>query len=178
MSTTTTVRPRAWIGCLACYNAGRLVGDWHDGDVAGLVTPEDLHGRPTTHEEMWVMDHENYCGAITGECSPSHAAEVAEALAELDEGDAEAFAIWMRHWGMYADRDEWVDQFRDAYRGFHRSEAEYAQEWAEEMASPEEVARMNTWPFSEIDWDRAAEVLFADLHAEASAGGVHVFWCE
>ncbi|MFI5942182.1 antirestriction protein ArdA [Streptomyces uncialis] len=175
---STTIQPRVWIGCLACYNAGRLVGDWYDADTAGLVTPDDLHGRPTVHEELWVMDHENFHGAIRGECSPSHASEVAEALAGLGEEEAEAFAIWMHHWGMNTDRDEWVDQFRDAYRGFHRSAADYAQEWAEDTADPEDQARMSVWPYTEIDWDRAAEVLFADLHAEASAGGIHVFWCE
>ena len=28
------VMPRVWIGCLACYNEGNLVGDWFDADVA------------------------------------------------------------------------------------------------------------------------------------------------
>jgi hypothetical protein len=28
---TTTETPRVWIGCLASYNAGRLIGEWVDG---------------------------------------------------------------------------------------------------------------------------------------------------
>ena len=35
---TTDTTPRAWIGCLACYNEGRLVGDWYDAINAAEVT--------------------------------------------------------------------------------------------------------------------------------------------
>lgn len=43
--TTTDTTPRVWIGCLACYNTGRLVGDWHDAIGAADVTTTDVHGR-------------------------------------------------------------------------------------------------------------------------------------
>lgn len=68
-STITTIRPSVWIGCLACYNGGRLVGDWHDAEDAGEVTPEDLHGNPTARDEMWVFDLEGFPSS-TGEMSP------------------------------------------------------------------------------------------------------------
>jgi hypothetical protein len=35
MDTKATEVPRAWVGCLACYNDGRLVGSWMDGEEAG-----------------------------------------------------------------------------------------------------------------------------------------------
>lgn len=56
---TMTITPRVWIGCLACYNAGELVGHWYDAVDAADVLPVDLHGVPTDHEELWVMDHEH-----------------------------------------------------------------------------------------------------------------------
>lgn len=37
-TTSTDTTPRVWVGCLACYNAGRLVGDWHDASDADEVT--------------------------------------------------------------------------------------------------------------------------------------------
>lgn len=42
--TDVETTPRVWIGCLACYNEGRLVGDWHDALGADEVTSEDVHG--------------------------------------------------------------------------------------------------------------------------------------
>ncbi|WP_282703728.1 antirestriction protein ArdA [Streptomyces sp. CC219B] len=177
MITARKVDPRVWIGCLACYNAGRLVGDWYSADTADLVTPADLHKRETSHEELWVMDHEGFCGALDGECSPSEAAEIAEALSSLTEDEAAPFAAWVEVFGEQSDRAHWVDQFRDAYRGFYSDEAAYAQEWAEMTSSEEDKERMTRWPFNEIDWSRAADELFSGgLHAEDAPGGIWVFW--
>jgi hypothetical protein len=123
------------------------------------------------------MDHEGFCGALDGECSPSEAAEIAEALSELTEDEAAPFAAWVKVFGDQSDRADWVDRFRDAYRGFHDDEAAYAQEWAEMTSSEEDKERMRRWPFNEIDWTRAAEELFSGgMHAEDAPGGIWVFW--
>ncbi|MFE7480002.1 antirestriction protein ArdA [Streptomyces sp. NPDC057552] len=173
---SNTIQPTVWIGCLACYNAGRLVGDWYDADTADLVTPEDLHGRPTRHEELWVMDHEDFYGALEGECSPSEAAEIAEVLSQLTHDEAAAFSFWVREWGEPDERSNWVDRFRDEYRGFHQSEGHFAQDWADDTCQPEDKARMTAWPFNAINWDAAAEELFSGgFQAEEVLGGVHVF---
>lgn len=58
MTTQTTVRPSVWIGCLSCYNAGSLVGNWYPAEEAGDITPEDIHDCETSHEELWIFDHE------------------------------------------------------------------------------------------------------------------------
>ena len=44
---TTDTTPRVWIGCLACYNEGRLVGDWYDAITADEITTAS-HQRGTT----------------------------------------------------------------------------------------------------------------------------------
>ncbi|PCG86377.1 antirestriction protein [Streptomyces sp. WZ.A104] len=178
MSTTlsTGIQPSVWIGCLACYNAGRLVGDWYDADTADLVTPEDLHGRETNHEELWVMDHEGFCGVLEGECSPSEAAELAEVLADLSEDEAAPFSAWVEVYGEQSERAHWVERFREEFRGFHKNEGHFAQEWAEDTSQPEDQARMQVWPFNAIDWDYAAQELFSGgFHSEDAPGGVYVF---
>lgn len=81
MSTTTDTdyTPRAWVGCLGCYNGGRLIGEWLDAD--GLEDADTLAAictRPD-HEELWCMDLENIPG---GECSPAEAARMARALTD------------------------------------------------------------------------------------------------
>ncbi|MGP3686224.1 antirestriction protein ArdA [Streptomyces sp. IBSNAI002] len=176
MFTATRVQPRVWIGCLSCYNGGRLVGDWYEADTAALVTPDDLHGRPTSHEELWVFDHEGFLGAIECECSPDEAAEIAEALSELTDDESEAFAAWFPVYAERGERSEWVAKFRDCYRGFHDSEADFAREWFEETSDPEEVERLAVWPYRDIDWERASHELFTGgFSAEDARGGVHVF---
>lgn len=42
-STITDCTPRVWPACLACYNNGRLVGEWVDCTDAGNVTLAELH---------------------------------------------------------------------------------------------------------------------------------------
>ena len=41
-SVVEVVRPRVWVGCLGCYNAGRLVGRWVDAEDAADLSPEDV----------------------------------------------------------------------------------------------------------------------------------------
>lgn len=81
MMTSTDYEPRAWVGCLSCYNNGTLKGEWLD--VNGLEDAETLKQVCTdpSHEELWVMDHENL--ATDGEMSPAEAAKRARAITEL-----------------------------------------------------------------------------------------------
>ncbi|WP_255434399.1 antirestriction protein ArdA [Auritidibacter ignavus] len=65
--------PRAGLGCLACHNEGGLVGQWYDAEDCDEVTPAQLHGHATDHEELWVMDHEGI--PVTGEMDPMTAAQ-------------------------------------------------------------------------------------------------------
>lgn len=68
---------RAWVGCLHCYNSGRLVGEWFDAVDADGVTLADVHrsagGSRDGCEELWCIDHENL--PVRGEMSPHEAAE-------------------------------------------------------------------------------------------------------
>jgi len=177
MLTAARIQPSVWIGCLSCYNSGCLTGDWYGADIAASVEPADLHGHPTSHEELWVMDHDGFWGILDGECSPYEATELAEILSELTESEGPAFAIWVKEFGEQGERDDWVAQFRDAYHGFWKDEAEYAMEWADDTSEEEDKERMTRWPFNAIDWQRAADELFSSgLHAEEVPGGIHVFW--
>src|SRR5699024_12313422 len=80
--------PRAWVGCLACYNEGDLVGQWYDAEDCAEVTPAQLHGHPTDHEELSVMDHEGI--PVTGEMDPMTAAQWDRVLTSVPEHQQEA----------------------------------------------------------------------------------------
>ena len=94
MKTAVATEPRAWIGCLACYNSGNLRGEWVDALEAGEFTTEQLHGGATSHEELWVFEHEGLY--LSGECSPTEAQDIAEKLSAVADDMREAL-------GLYAD---------------------------------------------------------------------------
>jgi antirestriction protein len=181
----TTETMRAWVGCLACYNDGRLVGEWVDAvDAADSVDDPEwcigVHGPALAddeavagHEEWWCFDHEGL--PIDGECSPMHAAALADLLSEVEEWRRGAVLAWMRE-GNYSTDVEGLpilSDFDDAYRGEYDSPRDYAETWAEEAGLvPEEY----TWPTSCIDWEQATWELMMDHYtAPAPNGGVYVF---
>lgn len=170
----TTETRRVWIGCLACYNAGNLRGDWYDADAAGDVTPEELHGGATHHKNLWCMDTDGFPAPWAKEMGPTEAHDIDAALAKVEDDGADvgAFAAWVKHGNGEIDD---VDGFRDAYCGEHESEEAYAEELAEELGLIPLGAK---WPLNCIDWEAAAREKFCgDYWSESVAGGraVYVF---
>ena len=183
------MEPKAWIGCLGCYNAGALVGAWVDGIEADEYEPHDallIEGmspwsqRPACgnvkSEERWVFDFEDFGGLLSGECSPSEATRIAEVIdrIEAESYPVEAVAAWRDYVGKdYADLDN-LDDFAEAYRGEWQSEENYAETLAEDIGAVNAEA---TWPNNCIDWERAARDLFMDGYysAEAPGGLIYVF---
>lgn len=157
---------RVWVGCLACYNEGRLLGDW----FAAESCPEEVEEFnkevkvPAVHvaeghEELWVFDHEN--SPVAGEYSPMAAAEYARWVELLEPSDMEAFRAYLSN-GYDFDEDA-VENFQDAYQGEYGSNIEFAQELADQIdAIPEDLP----WPISCIDWDHAARELMYDYFEE------------
>lgn len=128
-ATCETATPRAWVGCLACYNTGRLVGDWVDGIDAGDFVPCTGRG----HEEWWVFDFEGYLGALSVECSPVEAQRIAEALQATEEYPPAAVAAWI------ANGCDDLDDLADAYLGEWDSLEAYAEQWLEDAGMLDQV---------------------------------------
>lgn len=174
LSTLTDTTPRAWVGCLGCYNSGRLNGKWIDGTVAADLVAAGLAREITVDDytaprclkcgsdEFWVMDLENYEGFLSGECSPSVAQEIALFIEELEneflaENNVDLAAVR----AFIDDRGSWdADTFIDSYVGQYDSLEEYAQELAGELYGKELSAAI--WPFTCIDWEWAARELSYD----------------
>ena len=173
MNTTTETVPSAWVGCLACYNDGKLIGKWlSDPDkIREYRCPE-----PVTvynmHEELMVFDHEGM-PLIDGECSPSSFADAIEWVEGLESWQPiKAVAAWLDNLGI-SWRDAELSDFDDAFAGEWGSEQEYAENLAEECGLIDANA---SWPNSYIDWERATRDLFMDGYWSATAdGGVYVF---
>lgn len=155
-----------WVGCLACYNEGKLVGEWfpaaecpteRDEFDAAVKTPGS---HDALHEELWVMDHEGFPEGV-GEFSPMQAQEYAEWMSKLDESDHEAFLAYVNHVGDF----DWqsVEKFQEAYQGVYTSDEDFAMEMAESIGAIDPDA---TWPNNYIDWERAARDLMMDYFEE------------
>lgn len=167
-----------WIGCLACYNNGELVGDWVDAFDAEDFIPCSIED----HEEFWVMDHDGFAGILKGECSPHKAQRIANIIsdAEQDHVDAGKLKAFMELWAEYIDEDivEWDNytssKFSDVYMGEYHSMEDYARENAVEIYGiPEHLLKY-------IDWEIVTKDFEGSYTAVSSSDGkyVHIFWDE
>lgn len=167
MITVTNTEPRIWVGCLHCYNCGRLVGDWFDATEAADLTPEDIHGRPVNseHEELWIFDHE-LMGA-TGEFDLIHAARIADIYEECESRgiDWELFLAYCDHIGGGPEKVDPAD-FEDYHLGQYADFETFAYQDAEDS-----IARRY------FDYDQWENDLKMECFAlEDSAGKTHIFY--
>lgn len=175
----TDIEPRAWIGCLACYNAGDLIGDWYAAAEAADVTVAGLHagsGIDTIArgcEELWVFDHENI--PERGEMDPARAAAWGARIDAVDTWRRGAFLAWVRT-GMHvvdADGLPVISDFEERYCGEWTSFREYADNLVDELGildGASEGARMY------FDYDAYADDLIHDYTtATCEDGGIFVF---
>lgn len=172
MSAATSTEPAVWIGCLACYNAGALTGAWFQATTAYEITPQTLHGGPTTHEELWVFDYDGL--PVAEELSPREAAGIARRIAEVDEENRDAFRAWIGNdlYTTFRDGPD-IQHFQDAYVGHWDSFAQYAHNLADDIGlladAPEALARYFNWSSWTADLAHDYTVL------DASEGGVYIF---
>lgn len=192
---------RVWIGCLSCYNAGRLVGKWFDAIEAGEVTSNQVHGYNQQawmrtrdergvierlvdiHEELWVMDMDETCGWLREECSPGYAQQVAELIEEIegDHVDPSMVSEWAAHEGITSQIIEegwfcggWNRSWDDAYCGEYDNERDYAYTLADDIGMLSELTESLSYYF---DYDAFARDLFMgdNYSINLPGGGIAVF---
>lgn len=144
---------KVWVGCLACYNDGRLVGEWFDASEA----PEDMeafddaleiapgHHQIDGHEELWCFDTEN--SPVSGEFSPMDAVRYAELIEDLSIPiDALVAYLENQHEAL---TEESVEAAAEAYIGDSDTDmAGYFAEIYDENELPE-WARTHFWSIME-----------------------------
>lgn len=161
---TTTVEPRAWVGCLACYNAGNLNGEWLDGPDALEWKCRNPH-----HEEFWCFDMEGV--PHPREMSPMEFAAMVEFIESIPDYHRAAVQAYLDNQGIaWQNFDQ--DDFDDHYHGEWDTEKDYAYALAEDTGFEEPTG----WPYSCIDWDHATRELFYDHYSIPNPdGGIFVF---
>ena len=134
---------RVWVGCLACYNAGDLHGEW----LEPADGPDWECGKPG-HEETWVFDHEGFGSFISGECSPLEAARIAEQLDGCENVEAlKAYVGWTG-----CTLETALEDFDNgAFMGEYESGEDFAYELAKETG---DLASVPDALECYIDWER------------------------
>lgn len=155
---------RVWIGCLACYNEGRLIGQWYDATEAGEVTTQDLHANEGIvtdkagyvqgkeiygpHEELWCFDVEAPVKEWAREMSPMEASKLAadfeEATGALDNCPWQAYLQWLAARGEQPSWDT-ASEAEDRYHGEWTSFRDYADDWADQVMNSDPEPEPKTW---------------------------------
>lgn len=187
MNTTTEHdTPTAWVGCLACYNSGRLKGRWitaddwkesgeHLPDVDGKYWTRSTYsnGSPFVAcakcggDEFAVMDSEN-TPSVVGE-SLLIWSEWVEVWGGLSDDEVEAFLLFL-DWQTGDDLDSLLDQHRENYYGAHDSFRDFALDHFRECVDiPDHLDRY-------LDADAIANDYQHDFSSARGASGfVHVW---
>lgn len=178
MSTATVTEPMAWIGSLAAYNAGHLIGDWYPATEAADVTVADLHrgtGVPfTDDDELWVLDLDGDW-PVRREMDPCEAQRWGDLYTEVGDSQWPALCAWVRS-GAYIEGGDGmpsVADFTECFAGHWSSFQDYAEDLAEDCGLlrdiPEELV-------SYVDLSRWASDIESDYTTtDAPTGGVYVF---
>jgi antirestriction protein len=163
---TTTETPRVWIGCLASYNAGRLIGEWVDAvDVDEMqecwervkvvaVTAAKAEGEYPVYfgepEEPFIADYDGF-GSIASSLGeyPSWA-EVAK-VGEAIEEHGGAFIAWYENESR-DDADSLAENFAEEYKGTWSSEEAYAGDYVEGCGAFPNGAAYTEGIDSFVDW--------------------------
>jgi len=169
MTTATEEKINVWVGCLACYNEGRLTGEWVEALRATEFTPCTRPG----HEEWWVFDTDTQW--IKGECSPSEAQEIAEAVQELPEYiDVDAVQAYLEYEGTsLTDLD--LSDFEDRYQGAYDSVSAFIEDLWESCDYDSELPE---WvrPYIDMDkWGRDVMYDYYDVTPKGVFNTVYIF---
>lgn len=180
MDTSVDSDPRVWVGCLACYNAGRLRGKWITAErmaeeidaervtFLGLGVPSD---RGTVcalcgGDEWDIMDHENVprdCQSVRGFM------DNADALVEMDADVLERLIVLGDWLGGSMSFNDLFQYDEDNYRGQWDTFKEYAENYADEVgdldAMPEHLRDY-------FDIDAYARDLAFDYYHDDATGHV------
>lgn len=170
-----TTEPRAWIGCLAAYNAGTLHGRWVSLDCEDSLAEqcdEILKTSPEgAAEELWVMDHEGL--PIDGECSPAEALRYGLLVTRAEEHGIYPEVLAHALDVLAADDDAVIEYCEEVYAGTARTAGEWAEQFTEDTGQLPEGPLANY-----IDWDAYARdlELSGDLAFIDGGDGVIAVW--
>lgn len=175
---TSANKPKVWIGCLACYNEGRLVGDWVDAVDADEVDQATVHKHPeaaayrnnTSHDELWCFDHD--CLPMSGEIAPHDAVAWGERYEELEDSQWEPYLRWCTDVLHETTTPPDAEEFRIAWRGEWADFSDFAWQQFQELGVADGMTEEQARYFNFEQWASDYEM---DFHVHPAARSGHVW---
>ena len=168
---TNTTNPRLYVGTYAKYNAGSIAGEWLD--LEDYSSPaEFMEAAAAVHSdesdpELMFQDFEGFpkCWYSESGAPP----EIIWEWLELDETERAAFGIYAANFHGAGT----VDDFRDAYCGTWESEADFAEQTAEDCG----VIPKDFPAWIVIDWEATwnCNLRFDYFFERDEDGNLHIF---
>lgn len=141
--------PQVWIGCLASYNAGRLIGEWVDATdadeigeaekrvaITAVAAAKEAGEYPVYFgdpEEFFIADYDGFPQAAVSMLGEYADYATVAAVAVGIEAHGEPFAKWLGSIDSLDEPATLVERFTESYRGEWESEEAFAMEQAMEM---------------------------------------------
>ena len=151
---------KIFVQCLACYNDGKLNGEWFDltdysdaDTLQNAINEEILHSGEDNHEEFAVHDYDGF--PSMGEYPDlNEVFEVKELIEEHGDAFKEALDF------MCGKVDD-AKRFMEGYAGEYKSEKDFAEEMYDDLYSNQ----IPDYIYRYIDWNALARDLFlGDYH--------------
>jgi len=165
--------PRAYIACLASYNAGRLHGTWIDLDGSmdlDECIQQMLEASPEPDAEEWAVHDNEACGA--GLYDPRRVIEAFEACEDA-QIDWNVFVAFCEHRGEDLDPEQ-VPQFTEAYAGQDASLQDWCWQLLEDTGSLDEMPEHLRTYFNMEAYAR--DLKLTDVFTIEQPQQVWVFW--
>jgi antirestriction protein len=157
---------RIYVACLSSYNAGELHGRWIDATQGADHIREEVaamlaESKHEPHEEWAIHDSEGL-----GKVGEYDDFDDIAALADALEEHGDAFLAYRDHVG----DDATPERFQEAFRGEHRSVADYAEDFAREVYDLDKMGPMAQY----IDFDKFGHdmEINGDIFSEDAPGGM------
>lgn len=165
-----------WIGDLAAYNEGRLVGRWIDvaefdtaSDLQDIINDEILEAG---HEEFYVGDYSDFPNM--GQYPDLD--KVAAIARAMQEEDPEIVMAFVENIGPDYVDDALVDQINEAYQGTFNDLGDYAYELLSGQGTVSQLQEMGIEGYFDYDSYGRDLDLGGDIWTANVSDGVAIFW--
>lgn len=182
-----TFTPRAWIGCLASYNAGRLIGEWVDAtDIDEMNDAKDRIAATAVRaagkdfpvyfsdpEEFALFDYDGFPSSLVNQWGEFPDWNDVAAIGQALTDGGQLFATWLQFASNYGATIAGMDaaELLDKCHAQHQGDAESEREYTADLY--EDVHAIPSWLQGHIDWDSLATEQFQHGTLELIDG--HVF---
>lgn len=169
MSNDTT--PRIYVACLACYNAGKLKGEWIDADQDADAVHAEIQKMLANcgHEEAAIHDHEGFQGIQADKLSIE---QVANAAAAIDEHGEAFIAAFLND--PYSGVEEAKQTVEENYLGCHDSLEDWAEEYLTDSGALADAPKLLTQYFDFKAYAHDCEQ-GGDVWTHQGEDGLHIF---